>query len=221
MKVKQTIVTTGMVVGSLAMVGGFVASGEFYNGAYANVSYQDEVEVDFTFTPSMGVSFTEGDLNIGEVVPGSARTSAMTVTVSTNSFYGYTLQATVGNESTYNTSSLVNAEANNAAIQIMDEPGALPTSGSTSRWGYKSGTANDVDQYSALPLYSATGVTLNKTTDMSGTAASGYTGTNATQFEIGAYVGDSQVAGDYKNVVNFTATANVDTTNQDNQQANS
>ncbi|MBR3386349.1 hypothetical protein IKG68_02165 [Candidatus Saccharibacteria bacterium] len=217
MKVKQTIVTTSMVVGSLAMVGGFVVSGEFYNGAYAEagVSYQDEVEVEFELEPSMKITFPTGDLDIGEVTPGQSKTSSVTVNVATNSASGYELKATVGNETTYTTSALVNAEANNATIASIATPGALPTSGSTSCWGYKSGTSDSVAQYSALPLYSDTGVTLNKTTNMSGTAATGYSGTNATVFEIGAYVGDSQVAGDYKNVVNFTATANIDTTNQE------
>ena len=52
---------------------------------------------------------------------------------------------------------------------------------------------------------------INKTTNKTGTAASGYDGGNITAMKIGASANSSQRSGSYKNVINFTAVANVAT----------
>ncbi|MBR5046252.1 hypothetical protein IKX73_01325, partial [Candidatus Saccharibacteria bacterium] len=49
---------------------------------------------------------------------------------------------------------------------------------------------------------------INATTNHDGTAATGYTGTSSTNFTIGAKASADQAAGDYTNVITFTAVTN-------------
>jgi hypothetical protein len=73
-------------------------------------------------------------------------------------------------------------------------------------WGY---LINSGTSYKALSKTSDT--VINKTTNKSGAAASGYDGGTVTAMKIGASANSSQRSGDYKNVINFTAVANVAT----------
>ncbi|MBQ9018367.1 hypothetical protein IJ117_01255 [Candidatus Saccharibacteria bacterium] len=204
MKAKQTLVISSVVTGVLAIFGGFAFGPELVNRAGA-LKYQDNVDVQFTFNPSMSISFSDdGALDMGTVAPGQIGTASFTITVDNNSYAGYQLSATVGDGTTYTDGRLKNIDENMYIAAIASE-GALPTNGSNSIWGYKTGETT----YAALPYITDTPVILNKTIDASGTAASGYAGTNQTTFAVGAYVSDGQAAGEYSNLINFTATAQV------------
>lgn len=188
MKVKHIITTCGVIAGGMVMA----------QGASAVVTYVGESDVQFTFSSVLSLSVS-GDFAIADLAPGASDMSDdVTVTVDTNSSSGYTLSATVGN-GTYNTSELVR-DSDNKIAMISSSATTL----SSGTWGY---TLNSGTSYGALDT--EVPKILNKTTNSAGTAASGYGGTKNTNVKIGAYASSTQRSGDYKNVVNFTATPNI------------
>ena len=187
MKVKHIITTSGIILGGLAAV----------QGASAVVKYTGSSEVQFTFAPTLSLALTGDDFQIDELFPGNSDISnEVTATVSTNSVAGYELSATVGNDTTYNSTALMTVGGDTIAMVS----GNALTSGT---WGY---TLDNGTTYGALSR--STDTILNKTTDVSGTAATGYTGTSSTSMKIGAYAASDQVPGVYNNIVNFKAVAN-------------
>ena len=190
MKVKHIITTGGIILG------GLVAT----QGVCAAVTYRGSSDVQFTFASSLSLVLTGGDFEIAELFPGNSDISnEVTATVSTNSAAGYELSATVGNDTTYNSTSLL--ATGGATIAMVS--GSSLTSGT---WGY---TLNNGSTYGALSR--STDTILNKTTDASGTAATGYAGTGSTRLKIGAYAAVDQTPGTYNNIMNFKAVSNVST----------
>lgn len=190
MKVKHIITTGGIILGGLAAV----------QGASAVVKYTGSSEVQFTFAPTLSLALTGDDFQIDELFPGNSSISnEVTATVTTNSAAGYELSATVGNDTTYNSTALMTVGGDTIAMVS----GNALTSGT---WGY---TLDNGTTYGALSR--STDTILNKTTDISGTAATGYTGTSSTSMKIGAYAASDQVPGVYNNIVNFKVVSNVAT----------
>ena len=166
------------------------------------------VPVSFTFNSVLTLS-TDGNIAISNLTPGNKGISSndYTVTVSTNSVAGYTLSATVGCASgTGCFNSKILGDGNNNDFAMVETTTTL----TPGKWGVSlDSTATENSNFKTLPLYSDTAETINQTTDASGTAASGYQGTQDTTFRVGAYAAESQVAGTYTNVINFTAVANM------------
>lgn len=190
MKVKHIISTCGVLLGGLIVA----------QAASATVTYKTSTNVQFTFNPTLGVTISD-DFLISNLAPGASKDSNdVDVTVDTNNVGGYTLSATVG-DTTYDTTSLVLDSSN--TFSMIGSSAASLTSGT---WGYALGSGTP-SSYGALDRTTPT--IINKTTDASGTAASGYSGTDTTVMKIGAYAASGQRAGDYKNVINFTAVSNV------------
>lgn len=197
MKVKHIITTFGIILGGLLVA----------KGASAVVTYRTSSDLQFTWSGSLSLTLSEDDFVIESVAPGiSAKSNAVTATVSTNSSAGYTLKATVGDSSTYTSAALKSSESTIAMI------GDSATALSEGSWGL---TLNDGTAYMSLPYNDPNTTvvpkTLNKTTDKAGTAATGYAGGLITTMKIGAYPAGSQLPGEYKNVINFAVTANVAT----------
>ena len=167
------------------------------------LEYQsNNINVKFTFTPVLTMSLSSSDISIADLTPGNqAKSGAFNVVVSTNNVKGYTLKASVGNAENA-TTDLVKSGDNVNKFEMISAAGAL-TAG---EWGYTIGESGTT--YNALPLYTGTATTINQTTNAAGTAATNYTGTSTTDFRIGAYASTSQLAGDYSNVINFTAVTN-------------
>ena len=166
------------------------------------------VPVSFTFNSVLTLS-TDGNIAISNLTPGNKGISSndYTVTVSTNSVAGYTLSATVGCASgTGCFNSKILGDGNNNDFAMVETTTTL----TPGKWGVSlDSAATENSNFKTLPLYSDTAETINQTTDASGTAASGYQGTQDTTFRVGAYAAESQVAGTYTNVINFTAVANM------------
>ena len=192
MKAKHIITTCGVILGGLAVAG----------SASATVTYRGSSEVQFTFAPMITLDVGSDGFVIADLMPGTTgKSNGVNATVRTNSSAGYTLSATVGNSSTYNNTDLQSSNNNRFA---MMSSGTTLTSGT---WGY---TLDDGSTYKSLPLYSASSAaTLNKTADASNNPADGYSGGATTSMKIGAYANNDQMPGEYKNVVNFVATANM------------
>lgn len=202
MKVKRALLIIGMLVGCAVLVRGA-------NG----ITYQTEVDVEFTFNSQLSMTVTGANdgIVITNLIPGNSdKSNTATVTVTTNSVLGYTLTATLGDGNTYTNNNLVHTSANAtfASLATSDRYTLSGLAGlSANKWGYALGTvADSTTEYRGL----AYGDTLiNATTDVSGTARTGYDGTNQTKFTIAAKALATQPSGTYRNVVTFTALANV------------
>ena len=178
------------------------------------LSYESNIGVGFTFNPTLSVSISPDDLVISNLVPGSILDSnVINVSVASNASYGYTLSATVGNNSNYNSDSLINSIDSNKVfsnVAVDANLSSLNDSTSTNIWGY-SYKDNTVDtptwsSYNGLPLYSSTNPTtlidLNSNTS---------TGTSSLDFKIAAKASTTQPSGAYSNIINFMAVSKVGT----------
>ncbi len=182
--------------------------------AVSALTFSSDVEVGFTFNPMISISLSSADLVIPELAPGSmADSNEITVTVTTNTAYGYTLNATVGQEDDYETRDLVLDNNGSGSSNSVTAPvfsslnfgASEATIATDSTWGYAyktSETNSTWSNYSGLPLYSDNdNVTTLINTDAA--AASDYI-----TFKIGARASTTQASGEYKNVINFIAVAN-------------
>jgi len=210
MKVKHIISTFGILFGGLVLS----------RGATAVVTMEGHSDVQFTFgqTLTLSLSSTLSDCPtpyadptfcIENLVPGTtALSNTVTATVATNSAAGYKLSATVGGtdstSATYATSDLTSTSHTDKFTMLND---ATSTSLAAGEWGFTLNGSAATPTY--MTLDTTTARTINSTIDAAGTAATGYSGTNNTAMQIGAYAGASQKAGVYRNVLNFTALPNM------------
>ena len=212
MKVKYTL------LGLVALIGGMV-----FSRNVSSLSYEDEEDLYFTFRTMLTISLSDTEVAINEVVPGSFGNSfadihdmatgetidggLLQVTVSTNNVFGYSLFAKTGNGTTYTNGNLVNTSANSSFTPLATGDSLASSSFQDNQWGYTTDAMLGRNtRFSGLAYNSDKKI--NETTDMSGTAASGYHGTMFTPFMLGAKASVSQPAGDYLNVITFTAVAN-------------
>ena len=166
--------------------------------------YQSNVGVGFTFNPTISVSLSDSDLTIDGLIPGggAADSNVITVDVSTNTAYGYTLTSTVGASNT--TRNLVNSVDNTKTFASIDFGSGLASLTTDNTWGYSYSSDNGTTwaNYSGLPLYgdSTHVATLIDTDDAADS--------DSIKFKIAAKAGATQASGEYTNVVNFAAVAN-------------
>lgn len=170
------------------------------------LSYQNNVDLSFTFNPVLAISLSSADLLIPNLAPGSsAYSNTITIGVDTNNITGYTLSAKVGDGTTYSNDKLINSSSN-TYFDNLTSSSTLSNFGDN-KWGYALGTISSSSTYSGL-VYN-TDTIINATTNASGTAATGYTGTSNTSFTIAAKASDTQASGDYKNIIVFTVVSNI------------
>lgn len=198
-----TLMVAGGLVGQVALGGGI---------ASAVLQEQNDVGVQFTLDPAIGVSLSSGTLKVERLSPGtSANSDEIDVVVSTNNVSGYTLTATVGdathayrdlrnvvNGTTYKITSIA---FNNVGVNSLGLDGE-----NNGTWGY---SLDGGTTYYGLPLYNDGGsiATLSTANEM----PTG--GVAKVPFLIGASAGSMQASGDYTNVINFMAVANPMTEN--------
>lgn len=173
------------------------------------LTYQDNLDVSFTFDSSIFVSLSSDNLTISSLSPDTyADSNIVTVTTSTNNPSGYTLTATTGNSETYTNTNLIDSTNIFTSLSTSDSISSMSSANASQngRWGYSFSTngtfwknATGGTGYSGLPYYTASGAEIAKSTT---------NGTSNVQFKIGAKASTTQSAGTYKNVINFMATAN-------------
>ncbi|MBR3353651.1 hypothetical protein IKG49_03635 [Candidatus Saccharibacteria bacterium] len=188
-----------------------MGSGFYLLGATSTsaLTFSSDVDISFTFNPTISLSLSSSDLVIANLAPGSvADSNEITVTVSTNTAYGYTLNATVGQQTNYETRNLILDDYSGSSSDPIFTSLAYGDSESTlatdNTWGYafKTSTANAPwSNYSGLPLYSDSN-NVTELIDTDGAAASDYV-----TFKIGARAASTQAGGEYKNVISFIAVA--------------
>ena len=201
MKAKTIITTTILSIVSISIT--------ICSNHVSALEYSSSAGVNFTISPSISVSVS-GDLIIDELAPGSQSDSnIIVVNVSTNNVNGYNLSSTVGNNIDtsnidnsliHNTTNLVNNSSFSDVFTSLSTNDSLSTLTAPNTWGY-SYSINDGStwsNYSGLPLYTNTGITLSEK----------YLPSNDNiDFKIAAYADNTQSSGEYTNKINFTAIA--------------
>ena len=191
--------------------------GRAINEASALTS-QSSVGVQFTFNEALNLTMSSADLIIADLTPGNfADSNEITVSVGTNTAFGYELYATAGNSnydgsSNFNPNDLVltNGGAVDTAqtniftsLETTDSYSAM-SSAADDTWGfayatYNGSAWNSYSNYSGLPVYTEDGVELINTRS---TADS-----QSIKFKIAAKASNTKTSGEYTNVVNFIAIA--------------
>ena len=200
-----TKITTTVFLSSL------IVSTSVHPGMVHALTYSRDIGVNFTFNSSIQVTLSSPDLVISNLAPGTvADSNVIDVNILTNSIAGYTLNATVGNN-TYNTRNLVHSDSNATAAFTSVNYATTPTiisntdlADDTWAYSYSVDDGSTWANYNGLPLYSdETNVALLK-------ESNGPVATNAgdkVKFKIAARAASTQVSGEYNNVINFTAVA--------------
>ena len=175
---------------------GLMASGLVFVGSANGLDYQDNVDVEFTFEPTLSIGLSAQVLKIDDLAPGSTGTSnGVTVTVNSNNVTGYTLSAQVG--SSTNTTSDLTVDSNHAFTSLAVGSSVALADFEDSTWGY---VIDSGANYSGLADYESEGWTQLKKTITSGDTS--------TLFQIGAKAAGDQVAGNYTNKINFKVVTN-------------
>ena len=189
-----------------------------YIDTVSALTYQDEIDMQFTFNPTVQIAVS-GDLIIPDLAPGSSSDSnIITITAGSNDAHGYKLYGTVGSSSSnYTDLRLSSSNTTNVFTNLSSNKAAL-SNFSDNTWGYSystdsgsswvSGSVGSTSSgYNGLPLYNssnnASGVVLASTSSASETSL---------QFKIGAKAASTQVSGTYTNTINFIGVGNVVTT---------
>ena len=159
------------------------------------LSYSQAVDVSFTFNPTLSINLSSADLVISELVPGSiADSNTIDINVSTNTAFGYTLSANVGNVTSYNTRNFTSVAIDSSLDNLSSD----------NTWGFSYKPSSDSApwaSYSGLPLYSDTENTKTLVDTNSPLDA------QSIQFKIAAKAASTIPAGEYRNVINFIAVA--------------
>ena len=80
------------------------------------LTYSTDVGVQFTFNPALQIDLSSADILIPSLSPGTtADSNVIDVIVKTNNITGYTLNATVGNNTTFDTRDLVHEVSGSSA----------------------------------------------------------------------------------------------------------
>ncbi len=193
-----------------------VVGGAFKGGSASAVTAQSSLGIQFSFNSSLSMTLSSFDLVVPNITSGNYNNSnTITINVATNNNYGYTLMATVGDDTkqAFANNSLVNTSSSSATISSL-----LPTDRLTianfgdGKWGYTvAPTVNSSAVYSGISHDTDTVINATKNTAGLPPSETNYPGGSTTNFTIGVKAGTAQGAGTYTNVINFKTVVNVDT----------
>ena len=171
------------------------------------LSYNTSKDISFTFKPTLSIGLSTDSLTIDNLVPGTTSDSnAVTVTVASNTPYGYVLSAGVGSVDPaapyYNTSDLVH-DNTTTEVPTANKFSSISTSASLANltadntWGYSTST----DGGTSWSTYSGLSHTETKPLlDISDPATP-----STIDFKIAARSASTQASGTYNNVITFYA----------------
>ena len=171
------------------------------------LTYGSSTNVSFTFNPKLSIATSTDSLTIDNLVPGNTSDSnTVSVTVSSNTPYGYVLSAGVGStvstDPYYNTSDLVH---DNTTTQVpttnkftsISTSASLESLDADNTWGYSTST----DGGTSWSTYSGLSYTATKPLlDISDPATP-----STIDFKIAARSASTQASGTYNNVITFYA----------------
>ena len=174
------------------------------------VTYQTDVDVEFTFGPTLNLELSAADFFI-DLLPGNySDSNIVTINVNTNAAYGYTLYAAAGDGVTYANTNIINSSDSDPSTNKFT---SLPTSASYSSmssagddtWGYSYSTNNGSTwvNYSGLPY--CTPVSGDCTQGASLITTTNAADSKSIKFKVAAKASITKPAGTYRNVINFYA----------------
>lgn len=176
-----------------------VAMAVIFVGASVNAaSRRKDAYIEFTTDSALTITLSSDDVSIDNLIPGTADVSnEISVTVSTNSETGYTLNA-VGGTTENATTNLVHVDTSIEDTFSSITPGVSVNAITEDRtWGF---STDHGATYSGMPIfYTDTPAVINVTSDPS---------MDEIPFLIGARANKFQAPGEYRNIVTFTATTN-------------
>ena len=168
------------------------------------LNYSSDVDVSFTFNPTLSINLSPSNLIISNLTPGTTSNSnEITISVATNNAYGYSLYASVGN-STYNNTNL-NHSDNAGIFSSIAANAYIDSLGTDNTWGYTYSLDSGTSwiPYNGLPLYTSSQNKITMNTEPS---------QEIVDFKIAARAGEAQPSGIYNNVINFAAIATISPT---------
>ena len=200
---KNITMASIIIILSIAYITLFT-SGNFGNtGDVSALSYSTSEDISFTFAPTLSIGLSTDSLTIDNLVPGTTSDSnTVTVTVSSNTPYGYVLSAGVGSNDTtspyYNTSSLTHENTTISNVfSSVDTNASLNSLDTDNTWGYSTST----DGGTSWSTYSGLSHTTTKPLlDISDPATP-----STIDFKIAARSATTQASGTYNNVITFYA----------------
>ena len=198
-----------MKVKSVYFIGIILLSGVFMTSVVRGLTYQSEVDLQYTFVPSLEVSFdTNTGFIIEDLAPGTAAYSnTVTVTASGNTADGYSLLASVGDstDANRNNNRLVNADNVNYFESVAANANLELSALGENKWGYAvyDSVNSAWSNYNGLPA-----VSVNNANDVT-LASANSAGSTDVVMKIGASATNTQVSGEFTNNINFYITANV------------
>lgn len=163
------------------------------------LDYSSNVDIGFTFNPTLSISLSSSDLIINNLKPGAIDTSnEININISTNNAYGYSLYASAGNED-HGSTDLIHND-NIGAFSSIGTNANLPTLISDNSWGYSCSldNSNNWTPYNGLPLYTNAPNRITRSTEPV---------EDIVNFKIAARASTAQPSGAYSNVINFSAVA--------------
>ena len=157
------------------------------------LSYSGNINMDFTFNPTIAVNLSSADLTIANLIPGGISDSnSIDVSVATNSAYGYTLAVNVASEDLVNSSS-VNVFSSIATDAELE---SLADSESDNIWGYATKFSGNNAWSNYNGLSSSNNITLLDIDDNSA---------DTINFKIAAKASNIQPSGNYTGTIKFIA----------------
>ena len=173
------------------------------------LSYQNSTDVSFTFDPILSISVSPDFITIPTIAPGTTATSnIITVNVSTNTAYGYSLLASVGNNTQYDTSDLIHSDSTiDSTFTSISPTASLSSLTDDNTWGYSTSLDNGStwSTYHGLPLYSTVDNNTSTTSPALLIDTTSPADSKSISFRIAARASSTQPSGTYSNVINFYA----------------
>ena len=162
------------------------------------ITSESSSDLQFTFQPILSLSFSEANLSISGLHPGTfGQSNSIDVVVNTNNISGYILSAAVGDGTTFLNTDLVNTRSATPFVSLATTD-SVESFEVENTWGY---TLDYGATFSGLPYYGADNWKILKQTKTNSSDKS-------IQFGIVAKADRSLAAGDYRNVIQFRVIAN-------------
>ena len=193
---KAKIITLVLIIIMLSFSNITLCSSNIFNSSNVSaLSYQSNVELSFTFNPTLSVNISPSDLVISNLTPGTTSDSnAINVSVATNAAYGYTLSAIMNGDN----SNLTHTNGANAFSSIATDA-SLSNLTTDNTWGYS--YKNNLAPTPTWSSYSGLSNSADKVLFNTDGNSNG-----SIDFKIAAKASETQVSGAYTSTINFTAT---------------
>ncbi len=176
------------------------------------LTYSTNQDISFTFAPSLSITLSDTDLVIDTLAPGNtAESNTITVSVASNTPYGYALYADVGSNDTestyYNTSDLIRSDNINATFTSIATNASLSTLDTDNTWGYSTSKDNGTtwSTYNGLPTATSTIGSTSTSNPAVLIDTKLPADSQSIALKVAVRASTTQASGAYSNIINFYA----------------